>query len=377
MASLERLPPDQRAVLDLVLKRGRTYDEIAQMLGIDRAGVRNRALAALDALGPQTRIPPERRALITDYLLGQLPSRVAEETRERLGQSASERAWARVLASELAPIAGRPLPEIPIESLGDQTASTGISEGGAGAAKAATAREDGADNPKDAPAREAERRRGEPAAAVAAAAAEPPGPGGRGGPGGAGAAGPQPGRARPSSRIGGAIVLGVGAIVVIAVVVVLIVTGGSSSKSPSSHASTSSAASTTTTQSSATTPTSTTTARLVAQVNLKSPVAGSKAAGLVLVVKQGTKTGIAIRAQNIPPNGKHDAYAVWLYNSPTDSLILGYVNPPVTSRGVLQAERLLPSNAAHFKQILVTLETTSNPRTPGQLILEGTLTGLS
>src|SRR6476469_6765092 len=104
MASLDSLPPDQRAVLELVLKRGRTYDEIARMLSIDRAGVRERALSAFDALGPPTRVPPERRALLTDYLLGQLPA-----------QAAGERAWARVLASELEPIALSPLPEIPTE----------------------------------------------------------------------------------------------------------------------------------------------------------------------------------------------------------------------------------------------------------------------
>ena len=115
MASLDSLPADQRAVLELVLKRGRTYDEIARMLSIDRAGVRERALSAFDALGPQTRVAPERRALITDYLLGQLPPKVSEDTRQRLAQSASERAWARVLASELETIAVNPLPEIPTD----------------------------------------------------------------------------------------------------------------------------------------------------------------------------------------------------------------------------------------------------------------------
>jgi hypothetical protein len=53
------------------------------------------------------------------------------------------------------------------------------------------------------------------------------------------------------------------------------------------------------------------------------------------------------------------------------------VTPPVSSSGLLRAETVLPANAAHFKQILVTDETTSNPRTPGKQILRGTLTGLS
>jgi hypothetical protein len=36
----------------------------------------------------------------------------------------------------------------------------------------------------------------------------------------------------------------------------------------------------------------------------------------------------------------------------------------------------LPTNASHFKQLLVTLETQSNPRTPGKIVLQGALTGV-
>src|SRR5205807_611635 len=46
--SLDSLPADQRAVLQLVLQRGRSYDDIAALLSIDRAAVRQRALGALD-----------------------------------------------------------------------------------------------------------------------------------------------------------------------------------------------------------------------------------------------------------------------------------------------------------------------------------------
>src|SRR5256885_6784980 len=129
MASLEALPPDQRAVLDLVLQRGRSYDDIARLLGIDRAAVRARALAAFDELGPDTGIATESRALIADYLLGQLPERVADQTRERLAGAPYERAWARVLASELGPMASQPLPEIPDGS----RASAAAPAGGGGA----------------------------------------------------------------------------------------------------------------------------------------------------------------------------------------------------------------------------------------------------
>jgi hypothetical protein len=51
MTDLDSLPPDQRAVLSLVLDRGKSYGEVAEMLGIPESAVRDRAHDALDALG--------------------------------------------------------------------------------------------------------------------------------------------------------------------------------------------------------------------------------------------------------------------------------------------------------------------------------------
>jgi hypothetical protein len=50
MTELDRLPPDQRAVLSLVLERGKSYAEVAELLAIPEGTVRDRAHAALDAL---------------------------------------------------------------------------------------------------------------------------------------------------------------------------------------------------------------------------------------------------------------------------------------------------------------------------------------
>lgn len=50
MTELDRLPPDQRAVLSLVLDRGKSYAEVAELLGIPENTVRDRAHTALDAL---------------------------------------------------------------------------------------------------------------------------------------------------------------------------------------------------------------------------------------------------------------------------------------------------------------------------------------
>src|SRR3712207_3938459 len=118
MSRIDDLPPDQRATLQLLLKQGRGYDEIAQMLKIDPAAVRERARSALDALGPEDQdgLSLERQDEIADYLLGQQPASQRAATRAFLEGSASGRAWARVVAGELKPLAGENLPEIPAEA---------------------------------------------------------------------------------------------------------------------------------------------------------------------------------------------------------------------------------------------------------------------
>jgi Sigma-70, region 4 len=320
MASLDSLPPDQRAVIQLVLQRGRSYNEIAELLSIDRDVVRQRAVAGLTALAPDTRLPDDKRALIADYLLGQAAADQADQARTQLAESASARAWARVLSSELTPIAANPLPEIPAEQAA---------------------------------------REPEPAKPVAAAAEAPT------------AAQTTTAAAPRSSRTGGAILLGVGALValiIVGVVIVLVASSGGSSHHNTTAANVSTPAATTT----ATTAASTSGATPVAAVVLRSPVGAKKTVGYAQVVKQGGKTGLVLVAQGIPANTTHDAYAVWLYNSPSDAHILGFVNPGVKTDGKLQTAGLLPTNAAHFRQLLVTLETQAKPHGPGKIVLQGT-----
>jgi hypothetical protein len=303
---------------------------------------------------------------------------VANQTRERLARSPTERAWARVVASELAPLASGPLPEIPSAPAEPEEAapSEAVEAATPEAAPAETGAEEAApvEAEETAPAKKepVEARRAEPVAAAGTAAAaataereparaaEPKGakPGATAGPPGA------PGRR--VSRLGGAILLGVGAAVVIAVVVIFVVTGSSSKKSAPANA---------TTPTSSTSAAGSTTATPVAQINLLSPRSKSTA-GIAEVLKQGNNTAIAIVGQGLPANSKHDAYAVWLYNSGTDALRLGFVNPGVGKNGRLETTGPLPTNASHFKQLLVTIETNTNPKSPGQIILQGNLTGV-
>jgi hypothetical protein len=415
MATLDSLPGDQRAVLQLVLGRGRSYDEIAGLLTIDREAVRARALAALDALGPQTRVASADRQMICDYLLGQLPDAEVPAVRERLAHGAAERAWARVLSGELAPVASGPLPEIPSD------AGPAAPEPVALSAPAPSA----ADEPTPAPAGDV---------AEAGDAAEQPAPP----PLSTGAAPeatkpPRRGRRKQdekpsqpaagdggqprSSRRGGIVVIALAAIIVVVVVLVLVLPGGS--KKPSSTAAapgtTTSTAATTTAPATGTGTTPATgtatspatgtsaagatgtastpaagatgtastpatgasgTAQPSAQINLTPTQAGSKAEGIADVLKEGSQRELAIVAQDLPPNTATNSYEVWLYNSPSDAKSIGF-GPVVGANGKLAAAGQLPANASHFKQLIVTLETTKSPKTPGPIVMQGQVTGLS
>jgi hypothetical protein len=115
MSRIDALPADQKAVLQLLLKRGSRYDELSGLLRIDEAEVRRRAHGALQALGPDDApgLSAGRREQISDYLLGQQTGDQPAATRGFLEGSASGRAWARSVSDELRELAGDRLPEVP------------------------------------------------------------------------------------------------------------------------------------------------------------------------------------------------------------------------------------------------------------------------
>jgi hypothetical protein len=120
VSRIDALPPDQRAALQLLLAQGRSYDEIAQLLRIERTAVQERARAALDALGPDE-VPGlelSDQDEIADYLLGQQSASARAATRELLAGSAAGRVWARAVAGELRAsgmVSPDDLPDIPAE----------------------------------------------------------------------------------------------------------------------------------------------------------------------------------------------------------------------------------------------------------------------
>lgn len=328
MSRLDDLPADQHAVLQMLLARDQSYGRIAEMLDLEEETVRSRAHAAVDALGPESgrRLPDERRAAVADYLLGQQDDEASAATREHLEASAGARAWARVVSGELRGLAGeRELPEIPPD--------------GARRARAERAR------PRS--------RNGAATAQATGEEAEEVDTGGDVASGHEGA--------RRSSRVGGALLIG-GLAILVAVLVVLLVKGGSGGDDPPT---TSTAAGATRTQATTTQPT-----KVLAQVNMKGE---GKSLGLAQVLIQGQQRAIAIRGQDLKPTTKTAVYAVWLYNAGDDAARLGYA-PAVGKNGRLQGVAALPANAAKYKELVVTRESsTTQATTPGTIVLRGRL----
>jgi hypothetical protein len=266
MTELDRLPPDQRAVLSLVLDRGKSYGEVAEMLAIPESAVRDRAHAALDALANDPASPGGSR------------------------------------------------PPAPARA-GAGDASRAVRTGPAGASSPPPAR------PRDARA---------------------------------------PLRA-PSSRTGGALLLG--AIVAVIVVVVILVSSGGGGKS-SSHTSTAASS----TQS---TPTASAGKAKLNKTIALTPIEPSlKVTGAAYVLSEGGRSAFYITAQGLPASSGF-FYAVWLYNSPSSSAPLGRASN-VGSDGRMQGGNPLPTNADLYHQLIVTRETSTHPTHPGPIVLRGT-----
>jgi hypothetical protein len=102
VVAFERLAPDQRAAVELVL-RGRSYAELGSLLGISEETVRARAHGGLEALAPD--LPPPRSGDVADWLLGQGAEPDALDSRARR--------WAETVAAPLRDVEGAKVPALP------------------------------------------------------------------------------------------------------------------------------------------------------------------------------------------------------------------------------------------------------------------------
>jgi hypothetical protein len=107
------LSADQKAALQLLLERGQSYGELADLLGIEEAEVRERARSALRELGGTD---PDRRVAISDYLLGQAdPIGRADVVRHLRDDPEDHRIAAELVARIREVVPGAELPRLPGE----------------------------------------------------------------------------------------------------------------------------------------------------------------------------------------------------------------------------------------------------------------------
>jgi Sigma-70, region 4 len=103
MATFDQLPDEQRAIVELVLQQGKSYEELAEMLDIPEARVRERARDALVDLAPVSArsVEADWRGQLADYVLGQQEGPEATATRGHLRRSEAARSWTRSLLDSL------------------------------------------------------------------------------------------------------------------------------------------------------------------------------------------------------------------------------------------------------------------------------------
>ncbi len=90
MATFDQLSDEQRAIVELVLQQGKSYDELSDMLGIPETRVRERAREALVQLAPVSvrGVEEDWRGQLADYVLGQ---QAGPERRQRAATCAAPR----------------------------------------------------------------------------------------------------------------------------------------------------------------------------------------------------------------------------------------------------------------------------------------------
>jgi hypothetical protein len=332
MTPLDTLAPDQRAVLELVLRQGRSYGELSELLAIPDRDVRARADAGLRALAGDAKAGVDT-GRIADWLLGQQPEAEAERTRAAVARSGPARDWSALAADRLRELGGAAVPEVPVADAPDAAPparSRPLRETAPPAARPRPLREDA------------------PAAA--------------------------PGGLR-SSRLGGAILIAA-LVLVVGGLIAFVLTRGDDNKTgePAAAAGGSQATAT---------PTPTPTAGTTGNDIVLQGTGGSKAAGLMRLIRGNDgKVRFAIAAEKVPANKGREVYAVWFTKAGGKPRRLGFAQAQVGKDGVLTTggpqqrdEAAFPSWFATYDKILITRETDAKATQPGPAVLTGTLPG--
>jgi Anti-sigma-K factor rskA len=318
-----------------VLQQGRSYDEIAALLGMPVDAVRARAQAGLAALARDDGLPAEVTGPVADYLLGQQADADAEATRGLLAESESARAWAGDVAARLEGVAPGRLAEVPAGP--DSSVARDEPSGGTGI--------EGNDPIAAAPPGPRPRPVREPGA-------------------------PEHDDAPPAaSRLGGALLI-LAVLAVVAVVLFLVLRGGDDSGDEATAGPTATATATATPTAAPTEPAET--------IRLRPPAGGDATGTMSLYLQQGQLL-FALEAQNVPSNSPNAAYAVWFTGPGAKARRLGFTNP-VGEDGQLGIQgpsdkdlAAFPRLYATYERVVVSEETNENAKRPGKVVLAGRL----
>jgi Sigma-70, region 4 len=368
MSPLQALAPDQRAILELLLRQGRSYGELSELLGLPEDGVRARAHAALAALAPDRAAPIGEDGAVADWLLGQQDETETARTRESVAAIPAWRAWAGEVAGRLGEVEGAAVPDVP--EPGDPETPA------APEPKAAATAPRRARRPR--PVRDAAPTGAEPPPTPTAAPADPsPAPtttAARADPSPPVVPPGEPDGAGRSSRVGGAVLIG-GAVVLIAVVLFVLFGRGDDNDTPSASKSGTKASATAT---------ATATPQVVSQVALKG--SGNKAQGLLQVVKREAdgKLVFVLAAEKVPQNKAKEVYAVWFTKKGTAPRNLGYAQAQVGKDGRFATggpqqgqENDFAQWLTRYTEVVVARASASSgaAKRPGPVVLRGTLPG--
>jgi hypothetical protein len=312
MASLDSLTEDQRAVLQLLLARGKSYDDLAGLLKKDPAGVRARARSAVAALGPDAGdIGTDHRDEIADYLLGQQTASQRAATREYLEGSSAGRSWARAAASALRPIAGSSLPDIPAEPKEVAEAFDALER--------RTARQE---------------------------------------------------EVQRSSQLGTRLLFAGAGVVVAAVIILALSLGGGDDGSTAGGTTTAAPSAT------QTTPTGDRFEVVAQGTLAAPRGGDADAKGQVAIVHfpDNDQYRFALQATGLPASRtRGSAYGVWLYSSDDKKRFLGFPDRRVGKDGRLETVSDLSPDTPTYAAALLTLESAESPKKPGRIVLVGQL----
>jgi len=321
----DRLAPDQRAALELVLRQGRSYGELSDLLGMPEETIRARARSGLAALAPD--LPaPARSGEIADWLLGQQAEAHAARTRELLLADPAAHAWAATVSAPLRAVpGGDAVPPLP----------TGT--------KPAEPRVNGKSTR---PARDT------PPPSPPADVPEPRAPGG-------------------SSRLGGALIIGAAVVLVAAVLAFVYIRGDDDDPDPAAEAPV------------ATATASAAPAAASNDILLRGP-AGSKAVGVMRLVQVNDGTvRFALAAQDVAPNKTGETYSLWFRKEDGSAQLIGDVKDPVSESGELTSAGPGNDDVDEFPEWFATYDTVlvtrddEGAKEPGVVILSGDLPSAS